>query len=206
MCQSDAADFAVLHFQVGDRGLELRVPVHQPPVAVDQALLVQRDERLAHRVRTRPSSMVKRSRGQSSEAPRRRSWRVMVPPDSAFHCQTRSTNASRPSVCAGLCLRTGEQPLDDHLGGDAGVVGAGLPERVAALHPPPADQRVLDGERQRVAHMQAAGDVRRRDHDGVLGGASEFTSAAKAPLRSHPSYSRGFASVGSKFLSSIRGC
>ena len=30
--------------------------------------------------------MVKRSRGQSSEAPSRRSWRVMVPPDSAFHC------------------------------------------------------------------------------------------------------------------------
>ncbi|MCR4332219.1 MAG: class I tRNA ligase family protein, partial [Sulfuricaulis sp.] len=29
------------------------------------------------------------SRDQSSEAPMRRSWRVMVPPDSAFHCHTR---------------------------------------------------------------------------------------------------------------------
>ena len=40
--------------------------------------------------------MVKRSRGQSSEAPSRRNCRVIVPPDSAFHCQTRSINASRP--------------------------------------------------------------------------------------------------------------
>ena len=40
--------------------------------------------------------MVKRSRDQSQEAPSRRNWRVMVPPDSAFHCHTRSRNASRP--------------------------------------------------------------------------------------------------------------
>ena len=42
--------------------------------------------------------MVKRSRDQSTEAPMRRSWRVMRPPDSRFHCQTRSTKASRPSA------------------------------------------------------------------------------------------------------------
>ena len=41
--------------------------------------------------------MVKRSRAQSGEAPSRRSWRVIVPPDSSFHCQTRSMNFSRPS-------------------------------------------------------------------------------------------------------------
>ena len=65
----------------------------------------------------------------------------------------------------------GEQPLDHHLRGDAGVVGAGLPERIAALHAPPADQRVLDGEGQRMTHVQAARDVRRRDHDGERRGA-----------------------------------
>ncbi len=43
--------------------------------------------------------MVKRSRGQSSEAPRRRSWRVIPPPDSSFHCHTRSIKASRPISC-----------------------------------------------------------------------------------------------------------
>ena len=40
--------------------------------------------------------MVKRSRDQSSDEPRRRSWRVMVPPDSSFHSQTFCTNFSRP--------------------------------------------------------------------------------------------------------------
>jgi hypothetical protein len=40
--------------------------------------------------------MVKRSRGQSGEAPSRRTWRMIVPPDSSFQAQTRSTNASRP--------------------------------------------------------------------------------------------------------------
>ena len=40
--------------------------------------------------------MVKRSRDQSHEAPSRLSWRVMVPPDSAFQAQTRSRNFARP--------------------------------------------------------------------------------------------------------------
>ena len=40
--------------------------------------------------------MVKRSRDQSQEAPRRFSWLTMVPPLSAFHSQTRSRNFSRP--------------------------------------------------------------------------------------------------------------
>ena len=42
--------------------------------------------------------MVNRSRGQSRLAPSRRSWRVMVPPLSAFHCQTRSRKAARPML------------------------------------------------------------------------------------------------------------
>ena len=40
--------------------------------------------------------MVKRSRDQSQDAPSRFSWLTMVPPLSAFHCQTRSRNFSRP--------------------------------------------------------------------------------------------------------------
>ncbi len=40
--------------------------------------------------------MVKRSRCQSSDEPRRRNCPVMAPPDSAFQRQTSSTKASRP--------------------------------------------------------------------------------------------------------------
>ena len=46
-----AVDFAVLDLEVGDRGLELRVPVDQPLAVIDQALLVERDEDLEHGLR-----------------------------------------------------------------------------------------------------------------------------------------------------------
>ena len=69
-------------------------------------------------------------------------------------------------VVAGLAL-LGELALDHVLGGDAGVVHAGLPQRLVALHALAAgegvDQRVLEG----VAQVEAARDVRRRDDDGV---------------------------------------
>ncbi len=71
-------------------------------------------------------------------------------------------------VVAGLAL-LGELALDHVLGGDAGVVHAGLPQGLVALHALAADegvdQRVLEG----VAQVQAAGDVRRGDDDGERG-------------------------------------
>jgi hypothetical protein len=47
-----------------------------------------------------------------------------------------------------------------------GVVHTGLPEHVLAQHALVADQDVLQRVVERVPHMQRAGDVRRRDHDG----------------------------------------
>ena len=77
--------------------------------------------------------MVNRSRLQSQEQPRRLSWLIIGPPDSAFHCQTRSMKASRPKVVAILPLG-GQHPLHDILGGDAGMVGARHPQGIVALH------------------------------------------------------------------------
>ena len=45
------------------------------------------------------------------------------------------------------------------------MVVAGLPERVVALHPVPADEHVLGGRVERMAHVQVAGDVGRRERD-----------------------------------------
>ena len=149
------------------RGLQLRVPVHQPLVAIDQPFAGGARRTPCAPRADRPSSMVKRSRLQSGEAPSARSWRVMVPPDSAFHCQTRSMNVSRPELRGGSICSCAELPLHHHLRGDAGMVGARLPQRVAALHALIADQHVLQREGQRVAHVQAARDVGRRHHDGV---------------------------------------
>ncbi|SLJ82350.1 Uncharacterised protein [Mycobacteroides abscessus subsp. abscessus] len=46
--------------------------------------------------RERPSSMVKRSRLQSTPSPSARICHWMAPPDSRFQSQTFSTNSSRP--------------------------------------------------------------------------------------------------------------
>jgi len=53
-------------------------------------------------------------------------------------------------------------PLHHHLGGDAGVVGAGQPESAPCTHAPPAGEDVHLRLVEHVAHMQAAGDVGRR--------------------------------------------
>src|SRR3989454_10598683 len=55
--------------------------------------------------------------------------------------------------------------LHDHLGRDARVVGAGDPEGVEALHALHAHHDVLQGDVERVSHVQRARDVRRRDDD-----------------------------------------
>ena len=110
--------------------------------------------------------MVKRSRDQSQEAPRRRSWRVMVPPDSSFQAQARSRNASRPRSWRRLALGL-QLALQDHVYGDPGVVGAGHPQGVEPVHPLGADEDVLQGVDQRVAQVKGARHVGRRDHDAV---------------------------------------
>ncbi len=61
--------------------------------------------------------------------------------------------------------------LDDHLGGDAGVVGARLPQGVAALHTVIADQDVLERVVERVPDMERPRDVGGRDDDGEAVGA-----------------------------------
>ena len=110
--------------------------------------------------------MVKRSRDQSQEAPRRLSWRTMVPPDSSFHSQTRWTNSSRPRSRRWI-WRSVELALDDHLRGDAGMVHARLPQHVLAAHALEAAEDVLDRVVEGVPHVERAGHVRRRDDDRV---------------------------------------
>lgn len=69
-------------------------------------------------------------------------------------------------VVAGLALLA-ELALDDVLSGDAGVVHTGLVQRLEALHPLAADERVDQRVLEGVPQVQGAGDVGRRDDDGV---------------------------------------
>ncbi|MND62135.1 hypothetical protein D3C80_534080 [compost metagenome] len=60
-----------------------------------------------------------------------------------------------------------ELTLDQHLRGDTGVVGTWLPQGVTTLHAAETDQGVHDRVVEAMTHVQAAGNVRRRNHDGV---------------------------------------
>ena len=157
-----AVDLGRLDLEVRDRGLQRAVPVDQPLVLVDQAVAIEVDEHLPAPRADRPSSMVKRSRDQSADAPRRCSCWLMMPPDCAFHFQTSSTKASRP-ISRRLPRR--QLALDHHLGRDARMIAAGLPQHGAAQHPMKARQGILQREIHRMTHVQAARDVGRRHHD-----------------------------------------
>ena len=85
-----------------------------------------------------PSSMVKRNRSQSHDAPSRFNCSMIVSPDFAFHSQTRSRNRSRPSASR-ECLRL-ELPFDHVLSRNTGMVHAGHPQHIVALHAAPSDQ------------------------------------------------------------------
>src|SRR5205085_12417383 len=58
--------------------------------------------------------------------------------------------------------------LDLLLRRDAGVVGAGDPLRPLPARPMKTDEHVLDRAVERMAHVQRAGDVRRRHRDRVI--------------------------------------
>ena len=62
------------------------------------------------------------------------------------------------------------------LGGDAGVVGAGLPQRVVARHAVIAGEGVHQGVLEGVPHVQRASDIGRRQHDAVGGGVGVIAS------------------------------
>ena len=160
-----ALHLAALDLQVGNRGQQLRVPVHQPAVAIDQLLRMQGAEHLHHRLRQAGIHGEALSRPiQAGTQP------AQLAGDGAAAFRLPLPDAIEEGVAAhGAAVRLafgGQQAFHHHLGGDAGMVGARLPQRIAPLHPPPAGQRILQGEGQGMAHMQAAGDVRRRDHDG----------------------------------------
>ena len=115
--------------------------------------------------RDSPSSSVKRSRSQSQR--RAQAAQLASGCDrrtSSFHSQVRRRNSSRPDcLAAGAFLA--QHALHLQLGGDAGVVAAGHPQRGPPLHAVVADHQVLHGHEDGVAQVQLAGHVGRRHGD-----------------------------------------
>ncbi len=151
----------VHELEIGEGRLVVRAPVDDPVVAVDPAALVEVDEpphdgadvAVVHREADAP---VVHRRAHAAELVDDVAAVLVEPlPHARDERVAADLLAARP-----LAL---ERLLDDVLRRDAGVVVAGLDEDVVALHPLPARERVTERELQRVAEMEVAGDVRRRE-------------------------------------------
>jgi hypothetical protein len=177
-----AVFFLADDFQIGNRGQQHRIPVHEPLAAIDQALRMQLHEGFDDRFR---QAFVHREAFARPVAGHAHAPHLATDRAAGFflplpHAFDELFAAER---VAGLALAF-EQTRHHHLGRDAGVVGAELPQRALAAHALVTDQRVHDGVLERVAHVQGAGHVRRRQHDRVrLALALRREAAAGFPLR-----------------------
>jgi hypothetical protein len=173
-----ALHLALLDLEIGDRRVQLRVPVHQSRIAIDQAVAVERDEDLQDRRRqafVHREALAAPVDGRAEPAQLARDGAAGLalprpdPRDEVVASDPLAVAALRRDRARAVQRNAlgGELTLDHHLRRDAGMVHAGLPERVVALHAPPAHQDVLQCVVERMAHMEAAGDVRRRDHDAI---------------------------------------
>jgi hypothetical protein len=157
----------VHELEVGERGLVEGAPVDDPVVAVDPALPVKVDEETHHRARVLVvhgeafAPVVERGADAPELGHDRAPVEAQPLPDALFE----GLAADFPAGCS----LADEVLLDRVLRRDPCVVVPGLEERVVALHPPPADERVGQRELERVPHVQLAGDVRRGmgDHEGL---------------------------------------
>ena len=152
------------HLEIGNGGLEFRVPVDQPLVLVDQAVAVQRDEHFHDRARqafVHGEALARPVAGRAEPLELAddgaAGFRLPVP-----HPLDEGLAAHRP---ARRLLMLHQLALDHRLGGDAGVIGARLPQHVTPSHALEPAQDVLQRVVQRVAHVQRAGHVGRRDDD-----------------------------------------
>jgi hypothetical protein len=69
-----------------------------------------------------------------------------------------------PQIDAVLARRN-QLSFHHHLGRDARVIGAGLPQGVETEHSPVADERIHDRVLEGMTHVQGAGDIGRRNDD-----------------------------------------
>ena len=159
-----ALDLAGFNLEVADRGLELGVPVDQPLVAVNQPLIVEVDEDLHHclgemRVHGELLARPVHRTAQPPELLGDRAAALGLPFPHLF-------DKGLAGVIGALVLALFHLPLDHHLRGDAGVIGAHHPQCILATHALVAHDDILQGIVERVADMQASGDIGRRVDDG----------------------------------------
>ncbi len=143
----------------------MRTPVDNPFAAVNQAFFVQPYKYFAHGFGTpfiqRKTFPIPIAGGTQL---------LQLPDNTAAVLFFPFPGALQKSVTADLLFR---EALFAHLlhnfrfRCNGGVIGARQPQRAVALHPPPADQNILEGFVQRMAHVKLAGNIRRRDNNRI---------------------------------------
>ena len=168
-----AVNFGGFDLEVGNRGLEMRVPVDQTLAAIDQPFVVHIHEDLDHGVvevaflarggtrRTGHGESVARPIKRGAQAfelaDNRAAGLLLLLPDFGGEFFAGEIGAAF-AVFRKLAFH-------HHLRRDTGVVLTGLPQRVKAAHAVPAHQNVLQCIVECMAHVQRPCHVGRRDHD-----------------------------------------
>ena len=159
----------VLHLRVGEGRQTVGAPVDDAAALVDEALVIELAEGLPHR----PGAAL--VHGEPGPVPVAGGAQLLLLLDDA--AAVLALPVPHPlqellpaQVVAGQALLGAQLLLHLDLGGDAGVVRAGHPQRLVALHPLVADQDVLEGGVHGVAHVELARDVggRHDDAEGLL--------------------------------------
>ncbi len=173
--------------EIADRGLELGVPVDQPLVAVDQPVVIKIDEGLGHRraemrVHGELFAAPVHRAAEAAQLARDRAAAFLFPLPHLGH-------EILAAVIGALVLLRLQLAFDDHLRGNARMVGAHHPQRILAAQPLVTDHDVLQRIVERMADMQAAGDVGRRIDDrvrlriGAFGAEEAFLFPMRVPAR-----------------------
>ncbi len=157
-------DLAVLDFEVGDGAQQSRRPVDEALAAIDEALVIEVDEGGAD------GAAGAGVHGEALAGPIEGDAECLVLlGDPVLRELDPLPDLLKETLAAEAFLGKallGDLALDDDLGGRRGVVRSRQPEGGVALHPAPADEGVLDGRRKRVADVEDAGHVGRRQDDG----------------------------------------
>ncbi len=155
----------MLHLVIRESRAAARAPVHDVVALVDEPFVVKLREDFRHGAR---ASFVERETlplpvggiAEHTLLVHNRAAILLLPLPDPLH------ERLAPKILTALAFLP--QRLFDHvLRGDAGMVGAGKPKRVETAHPAPAHEDVLNGLVERVAHVQDAGHVRRRNDNRI---------------------------------------
>ena len=155
----------VLDLDVRDGRIAGRTPVRDARALIDEALLVEAHEHLTHGAAAalihREALAVPIERGaEGAQLEHDAATELLLPvPDALEELLAAELIAVRSLLA--------ELPLDLRLRRDTRVVAARDPHRVVALHAMVADEDILQRIVERVAHVQLARDIRRRDNHAV---------------------------------------